>query len=257
MNISRLVCFADGNGLGLGGGADEAKFTQEDLNKVLAEDRRKHQAQLVKVQQTLEETMQSKNLSVQEKEQMAAQLEEIQAQGRTREQQLAHEKKQAEENASKKVTEASKESQKWRERFTQQLIESRLSEAVSDGDIFNPGQLKQLLKSGVELEQVRDEQGRLSDVQEVFVRFEDRDAAGEPIQSKMLPVAAVKRMKQLSAVYGNQFRAGVVSGVGSGNGGGSAAGHGIDVAKLSTEQYMRLRKENKGKPLDPRKPIGR
>src|SRR5208283_5367116 len=84
---------------------EPAKYTQEDLNKILAEDRRKHQAQIVKIQQTLEETLTSKNLTTQEREQLAQRLEDMQKETRTKDQQAAHERKQMEEQYQTKLEE--------------------------------------------------------------------------------------------------------------------------------------------------------
>jgi hypothetical protein len=54
-------------------------------------------------------------------------------------------------------------------------------------------------------------------------------------------------MKELSAVYGNLFKSGVVSGIGSSSAtGGLASGSGgkIDVRKLTQQQYMEIREKN-------------
>ena len=244
-------------------GADDTtpKFSQEDLDRVLAEDRRKHQQTVVKIQSTLEETLNSKNLTAQERDQLAQRLEEAQRANETAAQTAAREKKQAEEAAKKDVAEAEKTAKTWQEKFKQQLIESRLNEAVSDPDLFQPSQVKMLLKgAGVELQQVRDDKGQMTDQFEVVVNnFEDRTEAGEPcITHGLSPVAAVKRMKVLKDVYGNMVRSSIVSGVGSGSGAGVATGQGIDPARLSTEQYMTLRSTAQGRRqlglrADPRK----
>jgi hypothetical protein len=254
LSRARLVCYGPsqlpGVGDGAGDGSGEPKtFTQEDLNKILAEDRRKHQAQVVKIQSTLEETLQSKNLAAQEKESLAQQLEEVKRANETAAQTLAREKKEAETALAKKVAEAGKEAEKFKKMFQQQLVESELTRAVSDPDVFNPDQLKQLIRgSGVELEQIRDEAtGQMTDNMRVVVVMEDRDAEGKPIRTKTDPVSAVKRMKVLSAVYGNQFRSGVVSGIGSGSavgGGYGPGGTGIDPKNLTAEQYMAVRAKN-------------
>jgi DNA-binding transcriptional MerR regulator len=70
----------------------ERKFSQEELNQVLAKDRRKHEAQLQKMADTLESLSASKNLSEEEKANLASQLEEARASVRTKEQQLTHER---------------------------------------------------------------------------------------------------------------------------------------------------------------------
>src|SRR5208283_1313001 len=79
------------------------KFSQDDLNKFLAEDRRKHQGQIKTIQQTLEETLTSKNLTAQEREQLATRVSELENQGRTKEQQAQHERKQLEEKLNSQL----------------------------------------------------------------------------------------------------------------------------------------------------------
>ena len=56
-----------------------------------------------RVEKTLEETAASKNLTIQEREQLAQQLEDLRKETRTKEQQLAHEKKQLEESFTKRI----------------------------------------------------------------------------------------------------------------------------------------------------------
>src|SRR5208283_5079612 len=93
---ARLVCF-DSTPASEPTPDTTLRFTQEDLNKFLAEDRRKHQGQIKTIQQTLEETLTSKNLTAQEREQLANRVSELENQGRTKEQQAQHERKQLEE----------------------------------------------------------------------------------------------------------------------------------------------------------------
>ena len=53
-------------------------------------------------------------------------------------------------------------------------------------------------------------------------------------------------MKQLPETWGNLFKSNIVSGIGGTSAtGGHASGSGrVDVKKLTTEQYMELRKKN-------------
>ena len=60
-----------GAGTGVGTAAGDSRFSQEDVNRMLAEDRRKHQTQIARVEKTLQEMAESKNLTIQEREQLA------------------------------------------------------------------------------------------------------------------------------------------------------------------------------------------
>ena len=82
----------------------------------------------------------------------------------------------------------------------------------------------------------------------VVVDFPDTDPnTGEPTVTLHTPESAVKRMKELPNIYGNLFKSGVVSGIGSSSAtGGLASGSGgkIDPRKLTQQQYMEIREKN-------------
>ncbi len=82
----------------------------------------------------------------------------------------------------------------------------------------------------------------------VVVDFPDTDPnTGEPTVTLHTPESAAKRMKELSAVYGNLFKSGVVSGIGSSSvSGGTALGTSgkVDVKNLTAAQYAEIRAKN-------------
>ena len=81
-----------------------------------------------------------------------------------------------------------------------------------------------------------------------MVDFPDTDPnTGEPTVTSHSPESAVKRMKDLPEIYGNLFKSGVVSGIGSSAAtGGLASGGGgkVDLRKLTQQQYMEIREKN-------------
>jgi hypothetical protein len=97
------------------------------------------------------------------------------------------------------------------------------------------------------LTEVVDEKGKPTGKFKALVDFPDNDPnTGEPIQTVHTPESAVKRMRELPAVYGGLFNSGVVGGAGSqaATGGIGPGGGVIDVRKLTQEQYMALREKN-------------
>ena len=54
-------------------------FTQQDLNRIVANDRRKDQAALQRAEKALQEVSESKNLTVREREALEQRVEEMQA----------------------------------------------------------------------------------------------------------------------------------------------------------------------------------
>ena len=92
-----------GAAAGAAAAGGETRFTQDDLNRFLAEDRRKHQVQLQKMESQLNELAKSKSLTEQEHQTLKENLDTIAGQLRTKEQQLTLEKRQLEEQYQTKI----------------------------------------------------------------------------------------------------------------------------------------------------------
>jgi predicted RNase H-like nuclease (RuvC/YqgF family) len=222
----------------------EKRLTQTEVNRILADDRRKHQAQIQRVEKTLEEMSASKNLTVQEREQMAQELETLRRETRTKEQQQAHEKKQLEDKLTKQLNDEKKEREAWKQRYCEETTARALTDAAAGNDAFRPDQIVTVLKPHSRLTEIVDEKGKGTGKFKVLVDFPDQDENGQPTTVTHTAESAVRRMKDLPQIHGNLFRSGVVSGIGSGSGPGTPTGGKIDVRKLSQEQYMELRAKN-------------
>ena len=224
-------------------------FSQEDLNRILADDRRKHQAALQRAEKTLEEMAASKNLTLQEREQLAQQLEDMRKETRTKEQQLAYERKQLEEQFQKQLTDEKKAREMWEQRYRGETVERALMDAAVGGDAFNTNTVMSVLRPLTRLTEITEEKtGKSTGRFKVVVDFPDTDpTTGDPTESLLTPESAVKRMKELPQIYGNLFKSGVVSGIGSSSAtGGLASGGGgkVDFRKLTQQQYMEIREKN-------------
>ena len=92
----------------------DGRFSQEDLNTALANDRRKHQAKLEK---TIQDMQANANLTAAEHEALAERLEEVQKEGRTKEANLAHERKQLEDSYEKKLKDEKRQREQWEKRY--------------------------------------------------------------------------------------------------------------------------------------------
>jgi len=222
----------------------EKRLTQTEVNRIMAEEKRKFQAQLQRAEKTLEEVSASKNLTIQEREQLAAQRDELQAALRTKEEQAAHDKKQLEESYKKQLADKTKDAETWQKRYETTTIDSALQDAAVRGDAFSAQQVVNLLRSLTRLAEVRDDKGRFTGEHQVVVSFPDTAEDGTAITRELSPRDAVKAMQAKPNAYGNLFRSGVVSGIGSGSGPGASTGGKIDLKKLSQEQYMEIRSKH-------------
>ena len=218
-------------------------FSQEEVNRLLADDRRKHQARIDRVQRTLEEVSASKNLSVKEREQLATQLEAMAAENRTREEQLVHERTQLEKQHAQMLADEKKNTDAWRKRFEDSAIQNALVDASHRSDAFSTDQILRLLRPSTRVVERADERGKGTGDYEVVVDLPDTDEQGNPTTRTLSARDALETM-QTKPTYGNLFKSNAVSGIASSSGAGVTPGGKIDVRNLTQEQYMELRRTN-------------
>jgi hypothetical protein len=220
-------------------------ITQDELNRILADDRRKHMGKLAAVEQMLQEVSESKNLTVREREQVEQQLEELRRQTRSKEEQSAHEKKQLEDQYQRKVREAENKAKEFETRYRESTIERDLQDAAVSGDAFNPETVKAVLRPLTRLEEITDDKGKPTGKFCTIVDFPDTDPnTGEPVTLPLPAKKAVKRMMEMTDKFGNLWRHTLASGAGANSGLPTGAGGKIDPRKLSQEQYLKIRQEN-------------
>ena len=224
-------------------------FTQEDLNRILADDRRKHQVQLKEQAEKLEGVLKSSQLTEQDRKVLQENLVALQGQLRSSEAAAAKEKQELEQAFQAKLVESEKKTQIWEGLYRESTIQRSLQDAAVKNDAFSPGQIVTLLKPMTKLvEGVDPVTNRPNGQYEVKIEMLDvNPKTGQ--QEVMIRTAeeAVARMKELPDQYGNLFKSGVVSGIGSSSAtGGLMPGKGgqIDVRKLTPQQYREIRAKN-------------
>lgn len=228
--------------------ADESlsrSFTQEDVNKFLAEDRRKHQERYKALETSYQKALKNQQLDNGERNRLEQELADLQASFRTKEQQIEYERKQAAVKFENELKEQQARAERWEKMYKEEKIDRSILDACGP-DVFHPKQILDMMRPKAQLKEEMTEDGRPTGRLVTYVTLDDIDEkTGEPIQTLRTPADAVNRMKELPKLYGNQFRSNVVSGVGAGaaDAGPGAAGK-IDPTKLTPEQYRKLRLEN-------------
>lgn len=251
-NPVSILCFGDdggdgGDGGDSGGGGDaaaaaaaagasggEKTFTQTDLNKILAEDKRKHQERYSALEGEHAQLLKNQNLTNEERDTLQSRLMDLQAEGRTKEQQAEYERKQSEEKYENELKEARKRADTWETKYKTETVHRALLDAASGGDAYNPGHIVALLAPNTEL---KDVDGHT----QPMVDFADIDEkTGEEVRTLRTPVDAVKRMQELPKIHGCLFKSNVVSGVGAGQASVSGAGE-VDYSTMTAEDYRKNR----------------
>jgi len=220
-----------------GGDGDTKLFTQADLNRILAEDKRKHQERMSQLEAELATLSEDRSLTENAREQLNRQLEDLRKTFRTKEQEIEFQRKQEAEKYQNELKDFRTKAERWEAKYRSEKMTRALQDAAANAGAFRSEQIVALLKPMTEL---KEKDGDFV----AMIDFPDIDEkTGEEIKTLRTPSDAVKRMKELPKIWGNLFESNVVSGVGSGQGQVSGAGD-VDVSSLTTEQYMKLRREN-------------
>ena len=226
---------------------------QKKFNDAVATERRKQEAkyrkELEKTEATYKELLaNSESLTEKERQTLQENLETIQGQLRSKEQQAAQEKKELETAYQGKLATLEKRAQVAETRWRDSTITRALQDAAIDNDAYNTHQVVTLLKSMTKLvESVDEKTGKPNGQFKVMVEFPDKDATtGQEVMTSKTPAEAVKRMTEIPE-FQNLFRKNVVSGVGGNSaiGGLTPGSNGrIDVRNLTPDQYQKIRAEN-------------
>ena len=112
-------------------------FTQDDLNRVLAEDRRKHQVQIKEQAEKLEGVLKSSQLTEQDRKVLQENLVALQGQLRSSEAAAAKEKQELEQAFQAKLVESEKKTQIWEGLYRESTVQRSLQDAAVKNDACN------------------------------------------------------------------------------------------------------------------------
>jgi hypothetical protein len=224
-------------------------FTQDQVNHLIATDRRKLEDALKKTEKQYQDLLSSQSLTEQERKALQANLEMVQGQLRSKEEQLQVEKKQIEETYAAKLQDIEKKATHFETLFRDSTIQRALQDAAMKHEAWSPSQVVTLLRGQTKmLEETDPKTGKLTGTYKPMVEMQSVNATtGEMETQAYTPEDAVKKMKDDKDTWGNLFKSGVVSGIGAGTAtGGLTPGQSgkLDAAainKLSAEQYREIR----------------
>lgn len=226
-------------------------FTQDDVNRFLAEDRRKTEAKykdkVDKLEQSYKAALENKSLSETERQELETQLEDLRARHRTKEQQMAHERKIEQQKYEEDLNQWKEKATTWESRYTESTINRELQAAAVEHDAYNPELVMVHLKGATRLEEQMDEEGNpTGSLVPMVTMTVKNDDTGAQENLKMTPSEAVEYMKKNPERYGGFFKNNIREGIGASSAtGGAMSGDGtVDVTKLTDEQYFKLREQN-------------
>jgi len=224
-------------------------FSQEDVNRMLAADRRKHQIKLDEQNALLTESMKQKDMSNEELTDLQTRFETLRQSNLTEEQKLkeAFESKTKETNENIKRLEADVET--WKQLHTDATLDRSLIDACT-GEVkgitaVNPAQVLAILKPNTQLVEALDDDGKPSGKLVPKVTFKDIDKDGKPVTLTLAPAEAVQRLAAKDN-FQNLFVGDGVSGLNGNNRGNASDLTQAEAAKLPAPEYRKWKEKHPG-----------
>lgn len=227
-------------GDGQGQGGADGMLTNDQVNALLAKERRKSQVELTKFRTSLEETeqklqaLQASSVSSTERDEEIEKLRnDLKTQLMTKEQQAAQEKERLKNQHKTELEQVTAELEKMKADNLERDIRGTILQACGT-DAWNPSQTAQLLRKYAEMVDG-----------EVMMRFTAKNDDGKDMDEPGLftPSDLVKELQQpkYKDEWGNLFRTNIVQGVGGGtadNANYKPSGP-VDYSNMSYAEYKK------------------
>lgn len=218
-----------------------AKFTPEQqalVNDIVVKRVKKVRSQLEQTERQYESLLQSQNLTAQQKSTLQVELENVQAQLRTKDQQTTYESKKRESEFGKKLEELGVEAKRYRSMFETQTRDNAILAAASHHGAYNPEQFISVLGPRTEVVAETNEQGEQTGRYVPRVKVQKKTEDGTVTEVFVTTDEAIEDMKNDIPRYGNLFRGNVAKGIGEGSNSSFAGKGRVDVSKLTDAEYF-------------------
>lgn len=211
--------------------AEQAQtFTKADMDKALAEERRKGQELNRQTMAELEAVRPKLNMTKQERDELDARMKDLTQKMLTKDEIASQEANRLRKAHENKVTELEKEKDDWQQRYTQSFIDRSITDAAVEFDAYSPSQVVTLLRQDTRLVPKLDAEGNATDQFEPKISFSDKDKDGKPVILELSPQETLKRMKETEGFL-NLFKGTGKGGLGGNNQGAGKKQSAADLAK--------------------------
>jgi hypothetical protein len=218
-------------------------YTQPQLNEIFAHNKRKLVEQNQNLVRQLETLRDGQNLSEQEKAALQQQIDQLNSQYQTRDQQHQAEVNRLQEKYNKDTKKSAEERDLWKGRYENTVTANEILIEGNAAKAYNIDQLKAIILPMTKVvEDLQD--GKPTGNFVPRVDFTGRDKDGKPVKLNLSVKETIKTMKEMPDLYGNLFlndqNGGLNTFPAPGQAGnGSAAG--LNVDDMTPQQYLKNR----------------
>jgi len=172
-------------------------FTQEEMNKIFATQKREFQAKQNKLLDELEALKAKSNLTTKDRTELEERLETMRNEYLSKEQQIEKNKNKMKMEYDNKIKDLTEQRDLFVKRFTDSTILRDIKDGATKHKAISPRQVEALLRPDTRLVDVLDDEGEPTGEMIAKVKFKDVDKAGKLITLELPVEEAIKRMKEM------------------------------------------------------------
>jgi len=218
-------------------------FTQDEVNAIMAKNRRNLQTKVTELEGQLSEAK-SGSLTAEEKITLQKRVKELSDSLKTKEELAKQNEEAIKAENEKKISDLQNQLESLQNRYTGETIQRTITDAAVASDAFSPEQIVAILRPNTTLTDELDKDGNPTGNLVSRVKITGKDQDGKDTELDLKVNEAVEVMKKMPEKYGNLFKSNVKGGLGM-NTQGDTGGGSVNPAKMTTEEYLKARKEGK------------
>lgn len=219
---------------------------QEELNTMMSTNRKGLSQKNQELVSQLTQLRDEASLTTQQKDELEVRIEELQTQFMGKEELIKRDAGKAAKDHAKKMEEITSEAKKWQGLYVTSTTQRALLDAAVVGEAIAPAQIVAMLGQSTHIVEELNDAGQGSGKYKTVVKFNDTNDGGDSIVVDLSPSDAIKRMKELSDMYGNLFKGDASGGLGGGAGAGGKKELPPKLSEILSDpvKYQKWRKEN-------------
>lgn len=220
-------------------------FTQDEVNRLNQDERKKWQEKNRELVQSLEQLQQNEKLTQQQRDELATQIEQLKTTYQTEKETKELEINKLQKKYDEDTQNLKKTSESWKTRFETEMKRTAIANASAKHRAIRHVQIEALLLPKTKVVEKMNESGRPSGEFEPRVTFLGRDKDDKPVELDLSVDDAVKAMREMPDEYGNLFEGIATGGLGGSNVPGLNGGRLPNLENMSPQDYAKHRPEIK------------
>lgn len=224
---------------------DPEVFTQDDVTKLIDEEKTKFNTERTKMVTQLEEIQKTAALNGEQKTELEEQVTALREASMTSEERAKAALNRKEQDFQERMLNLETERNEWQGKYTKTRINNALLSAANSNELkpYHSDDICNALGPDTYLKEIVDDLGKKTGNYDVRIKFTDINEDGKTETIDMEPTQAVSKMSKMPR-WAHLFKSGKKSGS---EGSASASGTEIDLAKLAEtdpKKFLELTSEN-------------